>query len=74
MQTVQQTVKTQLVQVSDKVGDLPSVVQRHAVMAQTAKGTAEIPMSQFVDKVVNIPVVVQQQIPKAPMILVDTTQ
>ena len=47
------------------LGDLPSALQRHAVMVQTAQGTAEVPMLQFVDKVVNIPVVVQQQIPKA---------
>ena len=34
-------------------GDLPSVVQRHAVMVQTAQDTAEIAMLQFVDKVIN---------------------
>ena len=49
-------------QFSDKVGDMPVVVQRQASTAQTVQKAMEVPPLQFTDKVNDILVEAQRQI------------
>ena len=63
MEKVQKTVEVPQAQSTDKVIDVPVIMQRQVPAVQVVRKTVEVPQTQFIDRVVDTPVVQQRQVP-----------
>ena len=60
----QKTVEVPQVQYSDRIVDMPVVVQRRVPTIQAAQKTEEVPRAQLLDRVVDVSVLMQRQVPQ----------